>query len=166
MNNNPLKISQIMKRIYLYIIMLGMIALVSCNQRPSGQADASMLLKADREFSDYSLKFGMNKAFIEYADTAAVLLRSNNKPLEGKEKVMSFYLAAPDSAFTLKWEPLHAIIASSGELGYTYGTYVITPRDTLAGKKPSYGNYVTIWKKQANGGWKYILDTGNEGLGK
>ena len=27
------------------------------------------------------------------------------------------------------------------------------------------GTYVTIWKKQANGRWKFVLDSGNEGVG-
>ena len=27
------------------------------------------------------------------------------------------------------------------------------------------GTYVTIWKKDADGNWKFVLDTGNQGLG-
>jgi len=26
------------------------------------------------------------------------------------------------------------------------------------------GTYITIWQKQANGNWKFVLDTGTQGL--
>jgi ketosteroid isomerase-like protein len=28
-----------------------------------------------------------------------------------------------------------------------------------------YGTYTSIWKKEKNGKWKFVLDTGNEGIG-
>ncbi|MBL0056459.1 MAG: hypothetical protein IPP31_09725 [Chitinophagaceae bacterium] len=67
-----------------------------------------------------------------------------------------------DSNYVLKWEPKGGQVALSGELGFTYGVYALRPadKDTLM-----YGNYVSIWKKQSDGSWKYILDSGNEGIG-
>jgi ketosteroid isomerase-like protein len=53
------------------------------------------------------------------------------------------------------------LIAQSGELGYTYGFWTF-----IAQKDTSRGTYLTIWKKNAMGQWKYIADTGNSGLGK
>jgi ketosteroid isomerase-like protein len=29
----------------------------------------------------------------------------------------------------------------------------------------SKGTYVTIWRKQKDGKWKFVLDTGNQGVG-
>jgi ketosteroid isomerase-like protein len=28
------------------------------------------------------------------------------------------------------------------------------------------GTYVSVWKKQKDGKWKFMLDTGNEGIGQ
>jgi ketosteroid isomerase-like protein len=28
-----------------------------------------------------------------------------------------------------------------------------------------FGTYTSIWKKQSDGTWKFVLDTGNEGVG-
>jgi ketosteroid isomerase-like protein len=38
-----------------------------------------------------------------------------------------------------------------------------SPEGTLVTRE---GTYVTIWKKGQNGNWKFVLDTGNQGLGK
>jgi ketosteroid isomerase-like protein len=60
----------------------------------------------------------------------------------------------------LTWEPLYADISVSGDLGYTYGLFA---SHTKTGKLLGRGKYVTIWKKQRDGTWKYVLDGGNEG---
>jgi len=46
-------------------------------------------------------------------------------------------------------------------MGYTYGIYALAlnQNDSL-----SFGTYVSIWKKQKDGTWKFVLDSGNEGL--
>ena len=120
------------------------------------------MLEADRAFSRLCEEKGMKQAFLEYIDSNGVLLRPNHLPLLGADAI-DFLIQQNDSAFTLKWEPRTGTVARSGELGYTYGIYELKPgtKDTII-----YGNYVSIWKKQSDGKWKFVLDTGNEGIGK
>jgi len=56
-------------------------------------------------------------------------------------------------------------VAKSGELGYLYGTYSLAIKD-LKGGPPIHdaGKLVEIWKKQADGKWKCIVDTYNSDL--
>jgi len=70
----------------------------------------------------------------------------------------------PDSTYTLRWEPMYARAAESGELGYTYGTWEL--KINADSSNISRGTYVTIWKRQPNGEWKYVLDSGQDGLGE
>jgi ketosteroid isomerase-like protein len=146
--------------------VLFLVTLVMCRQPKNGIPDSAQLMQLDRDFSLFSIKNGMKKAFLEYADTAVVLLRKNNYPIEGRKSLAELVKNIPDSLFTLKWEPLRAAISSSGDMGFTYGIYDRIPADTLNGKKTERGSYVTIWKKQADESWKLIFDAGNEGLGK
>jgi ketosteroid isomerase-like protein len=118
------------------------------------------LRHADIAFSSLSKEKGMRLAFLAYADSAAVLLRQHHYPIVGPETV-KYIERMKDSGITLTWKPTFVTVAASGELGYTYGIYTFTTADTSA-----RGTYVTIWKKDAAGGWKYVLDSGNEGLGK
>ena len=122
--------------------------------------DTEAIMNADRAFSEISKKRGMKNAFIHYADSAAVLLRAGYFPIVGKD-VIEYLQNINDSAITLSWTPENAGMAISGDLGYTYGIYNFQDKDT------SYqGTYVSIWQKQADGSWKYILDSGNPGIGK
>jgi ketosteroid isomerase-like protein len=107
-----------------------------------------------------SQRDGMKKAFIQYADSAVVLLRPGYFPIRGNDAI-EYLQNINDSAFTLTWSPENAEMALSGDLGYTYGLYTYQTADTTF-----QGTYVSIWQKQANGSWKYILDTGNPGVGK
>jgi ketosteroid isomerase-like protein len=62
---------------------------------------------------------------------------------------------------TLTWAPIKAEMAASGDLGYTYGTYIYTAKNKEGKLVTSYGKYTSIWKKQKNGQWKVVVDVGN-----
>jgi ketosteroid isomerase-like protein len=147
-----------MKRSFLFLLII--FVLLSCSEKKP-IADPQVLKDADIAFSDYSVKHGFQKAFIEFADDSVVLLKPNRMPIVGKQSLIKSYESKSDSGIVLTWIPAKAIIAESGELGYTYGfwTYV-------AKSDTSRGTYLTVWKKDPNGQWKFIADTGNEGLGK
>ncbi len=123
--------------------------------------DRLNMLEADRSFSRLSEEKGMKAAFIEYIDSNGVLLRPNEVPVIGADAI-DYLIQLNDSNYVLTWHPKTGIVAQSGELGYTYGIYTLRPseKDTLL-----YGTYVTIWKKQSDGRWKFVLDSGNEGIG-
>jgi ketosteroid isomerase-like protein len=55
-------------------------------------------------------------------------------------------------------------VAKSGELGYTSGTYQMTFNDPSGKPISDTGKYVTVWKKQSDGGWKVLLDSFNSDL--
>jgi ketosteroid isomerase-like protein len=132
--------------------------LLSCTEKKP-VANPKVLLDADIAFSDYSVKYGIQKAFIEFAHDSVVLLKSNRMPIVGKLSLIKSYEGKSDSGIVLTWKPAKAIIAESGELGYTYGFWTF-----VAKSDTSHGTYLTVWQKDSNGQWKYIADTGNEGL--
>lgn len=133
------------------------------NKNPAASVQAKIdLMETDRAFSKLSEQRGMKNAFLEYIDSNGVLLRSNQPPIVGADAV-DYLIQQNDTTYTLKWEPKNGAVAKSGELGYTYGIYALMPssKDTIL-----YGTYVSIWKKEAGGKWKFVLDSGNEGIGE
>jgi ketosteroid isomerase-like protein len=109
--------------------------------------------KADIAFSEYSKLKGMHKAFLQFIADDAVLLHSNTIPIIGADAIL-FIANMNDANLELTWNPLGGEVASSGELGYTYGTFFLK-KDTTTMQQ---GSYVTIWKKQPDGKWKFVLE--------
>lgn len=118
------------------------------------------LMRTDKEFSNMSVTKGMKDAFIEFIDSNGVLLRPGHLPIVGANAI-DFLIQQNDTGYVLSWMPQHAFVSQSADLGYTYGVYAFQPNST---DTTLYGTYVSIWKKQADGKWKYVLDTGNDGI--
>jgi len=57
-------------------------------------------------------------------------------------------------------KPFHADIAASGDLGYTLGTYELRAKDEAGKATVAYGKYCSVWKKQPDGSWKWVVDVG------
>lgn len=139
-----------MKNSITFVILLFLAACTGSNSQH--------LIQTDRAFSDMSATEGMNKAFIHFAHDSVVLLKDNHAPIKGKNMLEKYY-QTPDTGFVLTWDPEKAEVSISGDIAYTYGIYKFQNSDTIL-----LGTYVTIWKK-TNEGWRFILDSGNQGIG-
>jgi ketosteroid isomerase-like protein len=146
--------------IMLFVFIINLIFILSCSSNTKVQTPGT-LLKADRDFSAMSVKEGMFRAFLFYIADDGVILRNNSYPSKGKETLKERYAGKSDTSIVLSWDPLYEKIASSGELGYTYGIHTTLDKSTGEVTK---GTYITIWLKQADGSWKFVLDTGTQGL--
>lgn len=142
----------------IILIFAGMIAL-SCNEKKAVKEPASTqdMISADLAFSDMCRQVGMKKAFLQYIDDEGTLLRPDHLPIVGAEAI-NYISFLSDTSYTLSWKPAHAEIASSGDLGYTYGTFKLQLPDTTL-----TGTYVNIWKKEKDGEWKFVLNSDNPG---
>lgn len=117
-------------------------------------SDLDALFAAERAFAASSPKLGVKAAFLGVLAEDALLFRPG--PVNGRE----WYRARPDVApFTLEWAP--AAGEASGDLGYTYGPYRLTPRDAegRAGD-PAGGHFFSVWTHHPNTGWRLQLDQG------
>jgi ketosteroid isomerase-like protein len=151
--------------IFLLCILFLLLNLKFNSAQTDIEKEKEAMKQTDIEFSDYSKEFGMGAAFLKYIAEDGVLLRPNSYPIEGIEKVRQLFKDS-DLSFTLTWSPLFASISQSGDLGYTYGTYDLTGKNEKGEKITRNGTYVSIWRKDKEGKWKFVLDTGNPGLTK
>jgi ketosteroid isomerase-like protein len=138
----------------LAAFMLGAVA----NSQSDGNA---VLLKIENDFMKAAAEHGSQGYLSYYADDA-VEVPNGAAFLQGKAdiaKTMGF-LDSPDNHLT--WAPVGAGMATSGDLGYTYGTYEFRSKDKDGKPVVSHGKYTTVWKKQKDG-WKVALDMGNSG---
>ncbi len=118
------------------------------------------LLETDRLFSKASEEKGFAGAFDLFTAQGARIFQNKRMPIEGKEAIIQFL--ADNVKGTVTWEPYFVEMSASADLAYTLGKSQ-SIRTSPSGKKVvSYGHYVTIWKKQTDGSWKLVFDTGIE----
>jgi ketosteroid isomerase-like protein len=158
------KIAMLLKRLQLFIMLPSFLLITQSSCRSKTEADRKKALEnminTDKAFSEMSSQQGMKRAFIEFIDNNGVLLRANHLPIIGADAI-DYLSRVNDSTYKLTWMVTGGNISSSEDLGYTYGIYKLAMKDTSI-----RGTYVSIWKKQANGKWKFVLDSGNQGIGE
>jgi ketosteroid isomerase-like protein len=132
-----------------------------CTTGPGKAPDVERLMDTDRAFSRRSHDAGMTEAFLFFCAEEGVMLRPDSRPVVGHTAIEELLEKNDDSAFELTWEPLDGKVSASGDLGYTYGLYTLKLKSSGS---TSRGTYVSIWKME-DGSWKWVLDTGNDGLG-
>ena len=146
------------------LFLLVVLSVFGCKEKKAASFDSVnekiILMQADKAFSDMSVDKGMKAAFIEFIDSNGVLLKPNHLPIVGANAI-DYLIQENDTAYTLNWQPQNAFVSRSADLGYTYGVYALHPKkiDTIF-----YGTYVSIWKRQSDGKWKFVLDASNEGI--
>jgi uncharacterized protein (TIGR02246 family) len=82
----------------------------------------------------------------------------------GREAVAKAWLPLfTDPSMFLKWQPDEVHVSASGDLGYSIGTYDRMSKDPSGRPTSATGTYVSIWRKQADGRWRAVLDIGTPG---
>ena len=126
---------------------------------PDAAADKAALLRVDEEFSADAQRVGVAEAFARYAAPDARMLPQGKDVVSGLDAVRRQMAGFPAKA-TLSWKPFHADVAASGDLGYTLGTYELRGTDDTGKTQVSYGKYCSVWRKQSDGKWKWVVDVG------
>ncbi len=122
----------------------------------------NQLIQTDKDFSSYSVENGTGPAFIAFADSAVIMISDGGRTVVGRDNLTNYMgTDNPSGSPVLKWEPLKAEVAASGDLGYTFGRYESIALDSLENEVIKYGTYVSVWKKQDDGSWKFVIDAGN-----
>jgi ketosteroid isomerase-like protein len=105
---------------------------------------------AERAFAADALARGVGPSFTTWAAPDGVILAPD--PKNAREVYGAKPAPKPDAP-KLKWWPMHAGIALSGDLGFDTGPWVF-------GEDKAHGFFLTIWARQPDGSWKWLLDNG------
>jgi ketosteroid isomerase-like protein len=138
-----------------------LVVLGACAQPPrvDVEAERAGLLAADKAWS--GVASDIDKVASILADDA-VFFGDGMPRIAGKAAIQKAWTEMSKTpGFSIRWVPEGAVVAASGDLGYTFGTNEFTANDAKGAPVTTKGKYVTIWRKQADGSWKVIMDTGN-----
>lgn len=144
----------------LNILVLGLLS--ACVSPPSPENDPvalkEELRQAEADFAQRVAEKGLRDAFTYFAADEAAVIR-DERLIGGRDSIGAVYAGAEGKDISLTWAPEKIDVAASGDLGYTYGKYTFIQRDSTGKEQArSEGYYRTIWKRQADGSWRYVLD--------
>jgi len=126
----------------------------------SSKATAETLKQLEGEFMKAAAEKGSEGYMSYYADDSVEL--PNGAPLiSGKANIAEGMGFLDNKDNRLQWTPVGADISASGDIGYTYGNFEFHSKDKEGKPHVDYGKYTSIWKLQADGSWKVVLDMGN-----
>lgn len=138
-----------------------LISMVGCESKVDVVREKTALFETDREFAKMSLEKGAAEAFRMYLAEDAAQLSAGANPVFGRDSIYQGMLQMRPGS-VLDWEPEDGEVAQSGEMGWTWGQYVLTWRDDQGKEAKSYGKYLNIWEKQEDGQWRVLIDMGNK----
>jgi ketosteroid isomerase-like protein len=115
--------------------------------------------KMEDEFCAMTQEKGVRAAFEHFAAPDAVFLDTDPTKYRGPAAVRQRF--GPDKAGTkVTWSAMHTDVSDDGTMGYNYGRYEWRFPGPDGKEQVSTGYFMTVWKRQPNGTWRYVLDTG------
>jgi ketosteroid isomerase-like protein len=126
---------------------------------PNTPAAATLaeIMDADRAFSQAG-DAGLPAAFVAFAAPDAALIGGPATFVFGAEAIRQDIQPLP-AELSFTWGPVEGEAAASGDLGWTVGVAVVRERAT--GAVLGYSKYLTIWQRQDDGAWRYVMDGGS-----
>lgn len=138
-----------MKKVIVLLLVIFSFATVFSQTK----SDLQKVVETEKAFAAASAEKGTRSAFLEFLADDGIVFAP--EATNGK----ATWTARGESVGLLSWQPIWADISASGVLGYTTGDWEFRPR----GKDDnpiSFGQYITIWLKQADGNFKAVLAIG------
>lgn len=127
------------------------VALLAASGAPAAAraTDVGPVVEAERAFARMARDQEANAAFLHYAASDGIVFQPG--PVNAREALG----ARPIPRIKLDWWPVYAGISASADLGFTTGPYSL-----VDGQRKGHGWYFTVWRRQASGSWRWVLDHG------
>jgi len=121
------------------------------NNRPGADDEQNILTDLERKFPAST---NVTEAFLKLITDDAQLNHDGHFPAVGQKEIRAFLA---EKRYTLKWEPLRAVVSSSNDFAYAYGKYMRkeTAQPQAALKT---GYYVHVWRRDAKDRWRLAVE--------
>ena len=145
-----------MTKIFIFICLI-LSACTTSTKKSQKEIAEQEIIQTERAFENMAKEGGLSVAFSYFADSAATISRGTSL-VHGKDSIRLVYRSPKYAGVKLEWKPDFVEASASGDLGYTYGKYTYTTRDSTGKESSTNGYFHTVWKKQAKGNWQFVWD--------
>jgi ketosteroid isomerase-like protein len=144
----------------LVILTLGLATAAACLAGDPKIEEA--LRDLDEQWSKAADAKDIDKTVSFYSDDA-VVMPPNAPRATTKEAIRTIWKDLLTDA-SISWKTKEVEVAQSGDLAFSNGTYEVTLNDPTGTPVKDRGKYLEVWKKQADGTWKCVMDMWNSDL--
>jgi len=136
--------------------------LLSCsNHSVDTKTEGENLMQLSRQWAKSAGTDSIEKTLSYWADDAAVM-SPGQPPIRGKDAIRQMIISTSKiPGFKISWEPISVFVAKSGDLAYMLEQNQITVNDSTGTPITEFNKSVTIWRKDAAGIWKNVVDMWN-----
>lgn len=131
-----------------FAICFGVVLVASAGSQTAVQK----IVDAEHAFARRALVVGAGPSFVEFMTDDAWAFNPDAM------KAKPYWSAQKVGATVLEWAPNFADAASDGSFGYTTGNWQY--REKAGAEPTAFGEFNTIWVKQTDGSYKWIIDIG------
>lgn len=142
---------------FLCLSLLFVVGSLGVAQKLKETSALQSMVDTERAFARMSEEQGVRPSFMAFIADDGILFRPT--PVKGKQWMIDNPLPASDKRPLLSWQPTFADMARAGDMGYTTGPWEYKA-DIKDARPVAFGNFLTVWKKQADGSWKFAIDLG------
>jgi len=136
----------------IFLLLLLIVSVISAQS-----VDLFNMVSHEYAFADKAAHSSTRDAFLAFIADDGIIFRPH--PVNGKEFLEK---SKPNNGWLI-WYPERASISASGDIGYTTG-----PASFRKAKGDSsdiwFGNFCTVWRKQKDNSWKFLIDFGISNL--
>lgn len=141
------------------LLLIACVSVLSCQkEKTDTKAESEKLMQTSREWSKAAQSRKLD-AIVSYWADDAIVYSAGEPEHQGKAAIREMVQnAMKDPSFQVSWETKKVDVAESGDMGYLLEDVKMEMKDSTGNAQVMHFNGTTIWKKQADGSWKVVVD--------
>ena len=130
-----------------------------CTQKKiDTKAEGEKVIQLSKDWSKASSTGDVSKTVSYWADDP-IIMSAGQPVLNGKESIKKMVEESfKMPGFQISWEPQKAVVSESGDMAYILEDSQISFSDSTGKSIVENNKAVSIWRKQADGSWKNVVD--------
>jgi len=151
--------------LFLGILLAGVagILITACAKKADVEAELEKIMKTDKEWSSLASEGRDIDRIVSFWADDAIVYPPGAPPVNGKNAIRQYVTQSfKIPGFSIGWESSEIIVAKSRDFAYAVGKNHVTFNNSEGNRTTINGRGVTVWRKEADGSWKCIIDIWNE----
>jgi ketosteroid isomerase-like protein len=152
-----------MRNEFLFLFLFSLAITIGCNtSNPDLKAEEAAIMKADSTWAALAKDGGDAEKILSYWSDDAVVLSPGQPVVKGKDALRKMVQDSKNiPGFSITWRSSDIQFSPDGKMAYISGENLMTMNDAAGKKITIPGRGYTIWRKQADGNWKCVVDIWN-----